>query len=178
MGKSGEKLSEMLKSGENSQTWKAFQPEFGAYRGLARVFEIALEPSKLQRQGENPALLVSAPNSGMHPKSGSKEIRETICPLSFSCRPLIFNHFSKRHTMGQEVPKSYFCHLFSGVPNLAVSNFARMRFCGLAFALFCELLFALFCAHWRSFARFCVFLHPTALSATAPRLGTSDFHSF
>ena len=32
---------------------KAFQPEFGASRG-ALVFEIALEPSRLQKEGENP----------------------------------------------------------------------------------------------------------------------------
>ena len=33
---------------------KAFQPEFGAYPGSGAGFEIALEPSKLQKVGENP----------------------------------------------------------------------------------------------------------------------------
>ena len=34
---------------------KAFQPEFGAYvPGFGEGFEIALEPSELQKEGENP----------------------------------------------------------------------------------------------------------------------------
>ena len=37
----------MFPRNENRNDRKAFQPEFGAY-------EIALEPSKLQKEGENP----------------------------------------------------------------------------------------------------------------------------
>ena len=33
---------------------KAFQPEFGAYRGLARVLKSPSNPSKLQKEGETP----------------------------------------------------------------------------------------------------------------------------
>ena len=42
---------------------KAFQPEFGAYRGLARVLK---SPSERRRKTWKRALLLSAPNPGMH----------------------------------------------------------------------------------------------------------------
>ena len=43
-----------LESSENSLvgiSQKAFQPEFGAFRGFGAGFEITLEPSELQKEG-------------------------------------------------------------------------------------------------------------------------------
>ena len=49
-------------------------------------------------------------------------------------------------------------------PSLVVSNLVVCH--AYAEALFCALALALVCAHLRSFARNCVFLHPTTFRAT------------
>ena len=56
--------------------------------GFGAGFEIALEPSELQKEGENPgkALLFSAPNPGVHQTLVQKKIRGMcVCVSSVSC---------------------------------------------------------------------------------------------
>ena len=66
--KNGSSKSLVLEIFSGEGTRKAFQPEFGAYRGLARVLKSPSNPqaAEKRRKSWKRALLFSAPNSGMH----------------------------------------------------------------------------------------------------------------